>query len=215
MHNYLLVYYKSWKALLLYDLLGRGKTVLAKAVATECKTTFFNISALTIAIEWLDASENLVRVLFEAARFHASSALFLDKLDAIMSQHGSDDNARLKLDHAMLRRLEKRVLVDLSTKEAQETIFQQFLPPTVICENNGLGYSGVDIILVCKEAAMNLLRQVFDILETLQDDPELSKCIQLDSITTTDVEKVLSTIKLSTRAFKDKYIQCQKEFESV
>ncbi|CAF3673292.1 unnamed protein product [Rotaria sp. Silwood1] len=122
----------------------------------------------------------------------------------------------------MLRRLEKRVLVDLSTKEAQETIFQQFLPPTVICENNEIcffqskeGYSGVDIILVCKEAAMNLLRQVFDILETLQDDPELSKCIQLDSITTTDVEKVLSTIKLSTRAFKDKYIQCQKEFESV
>ncbi|CAF3620356.1 unnamed protein product [Rotaria sp. Silwood1] len=53
-----------------------GKTVLTKAVATECKTTFFNISALTIAIEWLDASENLVRVLFEAARFHASSALF-------------------------------------------------------------------------------------------------------------------------------------------
>ncbi|CAF4468553.1 unnamed protein product [Rotaria sp. Silwood2] len=198
------------------------------------------------------------------ARFRVSSTIFLDKLDAIMSQRGSGDNAgsehessrRMKtellvqldglggtndlvfllaasnlpweLDHAMLRRFEKRVLVDLSTKEAQETMFQQFLPPTVIRENKGVvlysdldyarlsnGYSGADIKLVCKEAAMNPLRQVFDILETLQDDPELGKCIQLDSITITDVEKVLSTIKSSGRAFKDKYTQCLKEFESV
>jgi len=38
----------------------------------------------------------------------------------------------------MLRRLEKRVLVGLPTKEARQAMFQQFLPPTVIHENNGL-----------------------------------------------------------------------------
>ena len=38
----------------------------------------------------------------------------------------------------MLRRLEKRVLVDLPSKEARQAMFQQFLPPTVIRENNGL-----------------------------------------------------------------------------
>lgn len=79
---------------------------------------------------------------------------------------------------------------------------------------------------------MNPLRKVFDILETLQDgrfrekgfnyavfflflEAELGKCIQLDTITTSDVEKVLSTTKPSARAFKDKYTQWQKEFESV
>jgi SpoVK/Ycf46/Vps4 family AAA+-type ATPase len=38
----------------------------------------------------------------------------------------------------MLRRLEKRVLVDLPSKDARQAMFQQFLPPTVIRESNGL-----------------------------------------------------------------------------
>lgn len=80
---------------------------------------------------------------------------------------------------------------------------------------------------------MNPVRKVFDILENLADgienivdreedkffdlisDAELGQCIQLDTITTNDVEKVLSTTKPSARAFKDKYTQWQKEFESV
>eukprot|EP00056_Hartaetosiga_gracilis_P022905 m.33840 g.33840 ORF g.33840 m.33840 type:complete len:601 (+) comp9884_c0_seq3:80-1882(+) len=213
-----------WKGLLLYGPPGTGKTMLAKAIATECQTTFFNISASSIVSKWRGDSEKLVRVLFELARFHAPSTIFLDELDSIMSVRGGssdhEGSRRMKtellmqmdglnksndlvfvlgasnlpweLDSAMLRRLEKRILVDLPTEEAREAMFRHHLPSQVLVEeHDGIalssnidykqvakstsGYSGSDILLVCKEAAMKPVRQVFDVLERLEEDENHSE----------------------------------------
>ena len=208
---------EPWKGILLFGPPGTGKTMLAKAVATECRTTFFNISASTIVSKWRGDSEKLVRVLFELARYHQPSTIFIDEVDSILSSRTGagehEASRRMKtelliqldglikasgervfllaasnlpwdLDMALLRRLEKRILVTLPCAEAREGMVKFHLPPgppgsgkraedsinfTEFAEQLE-GYSGSDIRLVCKEAAMKPLRRIMQQIDVLEGE---------------------------------------------
>ena len=77
------------KGVLLVGPPGTGKTLIAKAVAGEAGVPFFSISGSDFVELYVGVGASRVRDLFDQAKRHAPSIVFIDEIDAVGRQRGA------------------------------------------------------------------------------------------------------------------------------
>ncbi|KAK7277727.1 hypothetical protein RJT34_22742 [Clitoria ternatea] len=194
---------KPCKGILLFGPPGTGKTMLAKAVATEAGANFINISMSSITSKWFGEGEKYVKAVFSLASKIAPSVIFVDEVDSMLgrrenpSEHEAMrkmknefmvnwDGLRTKdkervlvlaatnrpfdLDEAVIRRLPRRLMVNLPDAPNREKILRvilakEDLAPSVDLEaiaNMTDGYSGSDLKNLCVTAAHCPIREILE-----------------------------------------------------
>ena len=81
------------KGILLHGPPGTGKTLLAKAVAHESGAHFFSQSAAAFVEMFAGLGAARIRRLFQTARDNRPAIIFIDEIDAVAGQRGSDGNS--------------------------------------------------------------------------------------------------------------------------
>lgn len=79
------------QGILLYGPPGNGKTLLAKAVATEMQASFISVKGPELLSVWFGESAKIIRDLFTRAKKLAPCIIFFDEIDSMVPRRGSDN----------------------------------------------------------------------------------------------------------------------------
>ncbi|MEM3349441.1 MAG: CDC48 family AAA ATPase [Saccharolobus sp.] len=104
------------KGILLFGPPGTGKTMLAKAVATESGANFIAVRGPEVLSKWVGESEKAVREIFRKARMYAPSVIFIDEIDAIAPIRGAS------YDSGVTERIVNQLLAEMDGIENLENV---------------------------------------------------------------------------------------------
>jgi len=104
------------KGILLFGPPGTGKTMLAKAVATESGANFIAVRGPEILSKWVGESEKAIREIFRKARQAAPTIIFFDEIDAIAPMRG------ISSDSGVTERIVNQLLAEMDGIEKLENV---------------------------------------------------------------------------------------------
>ncbi|KAF8015092.1 hypothetical protein BT93_H0785 [Corymbia citriodora subsp. variegata] len=110
---------KPCKGILLFGPPGTGKTMLAKAVATEAGANFINISMSSITSKWFGEGEKYVKAVFSLASKIAPSVIFVDEVDSMLGRRENPG------EHEAMRKMKNEFMVNwdgLRTKDKERVL---------------------------------------------------------------------------------------------
>ncbi|MFX0122874.1 MAG: CDC48 family AAA ATPase [Candidatus Hodarchaeota archaeon] len=81
------------RAVLLFGAPGTGKTLVAKALATESEVNFISVKGPELLSKWVGESEKAIREVFRKARTASPALVFFDEIDAVATRRGSGDSS--------------------------------------------------------------------------------------------------------------------------
>lgn len=109
------------KGVLFYGPPGCGKTLIAKAVATQCNANFISVKGPELLTKWFGESESNVRELFEKARQASPCILFFDELDSIAKARGGGFSA--DPTSGVLDRVINQILTEMDGISSTKQVF--------------------------------------------------------------------------------------------
>jgi transitional endoplasmic reticulum ATPase len=98
------------KGILLHGPSGTGKTMLAKAVATESETNFISVKGPELISKWVGESERGIREIFRRARQASPCVIFFDEIDSIAPTRGGGMEGGV---HSSTERMVSQLLTEM------------------------------------------------------------------------------------------------------
>jgi len=107
------------KGVLFYGPPGCGKTLLAKAVASECKANFISVKGPELLTQWFGESEANVRELFDKARQASPCVIFFDEMDSIAKARGAGGGGASEAGDRVIN----QILTEIDGVGARKSVF--------------------------------------------------------------------------------------------
>ena len=98
------------KGILLHGPSGTGKTMLAKAVATESEANFISVKGPELISKWVGESERGIREIFRRARQASPCVIFFDEIDSIAPTRGGGMEGGI---HSSTERMVSQLLTEM------------------------------------------------------------------------------------------------------